>query len=233
MLFFTFRDSAADIGRPLIEFGPVDIAALRDQLSQETSDLWSLDQASREGLAQGRPGGAAYYYNFKPNFIRLLPLAQAEATGRIGVWRNIARALFDAVDRLVTREIAPLFPDCDILGVQLAELPPGETIAPHRDSGILALIHRLHGPISTNKAVDFTIADEPFSLHEGVLYELNNVVEHSVRNGGDTPRIHLLVDMIPHAVARASYYDNAGELAAALLKTGKKIAADRVVRSDG
>ncbi|THD36675.1 MAG: hypothetical protein E7773_06640 [Sphingomonas sp.] len=209
-----------DIGQSIVEHGPVDIRGLRDGLARVSSDFWHLDRASRAGLAGDRPGGAVYYYNDQPNFLARSALSEAEQTGRISVLRNAARPLFEAVEAIVRDHVAPRYPDCDVLRAQFAELPAGETISPHRDAGMLALIHRTHIPIATNDAVVFTIAEEDFRLEEGVLYELNNCVRHSVRNHGATDRVHLLVDMLPHAVGRAVYFDSAKELAVAMM-TGR------------
>ncbi|MDB5677400.1 aspartyl/asparaginyl beta-hydroxylase domain-containing protein [Sphingomonas bacterium] len=207
-----------DIGQPIIEHGAVDVRNLRDGLARVGPDFWRLDQASRVGLAGERPGGAVYYYNDQPIFLARAALNEAQQTGRVSVLRNAARPLFDAVDAIVRDHVAPLYPGCDVLRVQLAELPAGNTISPHRDVDMLALIHRTHIPIATNKAVAFTIADEDFFLGEGVLYELNNCARHAVRNDGDTDRVHLLVDMLPHSVGRAAYFDSAKELAVAMMK---------------
>ena len=207
-----------DIGQPIIEHGRVDIRSLRDSLAHVAPDFWHLDQASRVGLAGDRPGGAVYYYNDQPIFLARSALIEAQQTGRVSVLRNTSRPLFDAVDTIVRDHVAPLYPDCDVVRVQLAGLPAGEAISPHRDMDMLASIHRTHIPIATNHAVAFTIAGEDFFLREGVLYELNNCVRHAVRNDGDTDRIHLLVDMLPHSVGRAVYFDSAKDLAVAMMK---------------
>ena len=207
-----------DIGQPIIEHGPVDARHLRDGLALVGPDFWRLDQASRVGLAGERPGGAVYYYNEQPNFLLRSALSEARQTGHVSVLRNVARPLFNEVDAIVRDHVAPLYPDCDVLRVQLAELPAGEAISPHRDADMLALIHRTHIPVVTNDGVAFTIAGEDFFLGEGVLYELNNCVRHAVRNDGDTDRVHLLIDMLPYSVGRAVYYDLAKELAVAMMK---------------
>jgi hypothetical protein len=207
-----------DIGQPIIEHGRVDVRDLRNALELVGPDFWRLDQASRVGLAGDRPGGAVYYYNDQPIFLARSALDEARQTGLVSVLRNASRPLFDKVDAIVRDHVAPRYPDCDVLRVQLAALPAGQTISPHRDIDMLALIHRTHIPIATNDAVAFTIAGKDFFLGEGVLYELNNCVRHAVRNHGDTERVHLLVDMLPHSIGRAVYFDSAKELAVAMMK---------------
>ena len=83
--------------------------------------------------------------------------------------------------------------------VQLATLPSGEEISPHRDLGILARIHRLHIPIITAQGFIF-VRRKRYFLEPAHLYELNNGVMHSVVNKSEVERVHLLVDMLPEEV---------------------------------
>ena len=147
-----------DIGQAIVEHGRVDIGILRGKLAEVTADFWLLDRASRIGLAGDRPGGAVYFYNDQPNFLTRSALNEAKEAGEVSVPRSASRPLFAEIDRVVRECIAPLYEDCDVLRVQLAGLPAGEQIRPHRDFGILALIHRTHIPVMTNAAVAFTIA---------------------------------------------------------------------------
>jgi hypothetical protein len=206
-----------DIGVSLHELGPVDVRAVQAGLGELGAEFWERDRASRARFAGERPGDAVYFYNDEPSFARKSSFAEASATGRIQVLRNQSTPLFAEIDAVITGAVLPLFPACDVMRVQLAELPAGATIARHRDGDLLALIHRLHIPLTTNPEVVFTIADAEFRLIEGVLYELNNAVAHAVRNAGPTTRVHLLIDLIPHTVARADYCNSSQEFAARLL----------------
>lgn len=209
-----------DIGKPLIEYHAIDIAALRRGMLTQSAQFWERDQVSRTVFAGDRPGGAVYFYNDNPAFSRRAPLAEVAAAGTVSVLRNTAYPLFDMVDALISEHIVPLYPTCDVVRVQLAELPPGGTISRHHDADILAAMHRLHVPVTTNPKVAFIIDGQRFSLAEGVLYELNNVVEHAVHNGGDTIRVHLLVDMMPRALGKALYFDQAREMLMSMIETG-------------
>jgi len=124
---------------------------------------------------------------------------------------------------LIESEILPVIPDCDVMRVQLAELPPGQIIAPHKDVGILALIHRMHIPIITHHDVKFIIDNQLFVLEEGVLYDLNNAVMHSVVNKSLVNRFHLLVDLLPHSVAKARYFDDEEKMEKACLAFQNKV----------
>jgi hypothetical protein len=79
----------------------------------------------------------------------------------------------------------------------LVRLAPGGEIAEHRDMNFsLAHSHRVHLPVVTNDKVWFTVGSETLNIPEGEIYEINNRRMHSVRNGGDEARIHLILDYV-------------------------------------
>jgi hypothetical protein len=195
-----------DIGEPLIKYGATKISELREKVLLQPESFWEVDQLNRVALAGDRAGRAVFFYNDMPACVDRGTLQEAKA-GHVNVLRYANRPLFSEIQQLVDGDIKPHFAQCDIMRVQLAELPPGGTITPHRDVNILAAIHRLHVPLVTHKGVKFIIAGQRFFLEEGNLYDLNNVVLHSVENKSNVMRIHLLVDMIPHSIARACYHD--------------------------
>jgi len=76
-------------------------------------------------------------------------------------------------------------------------LLPGASIAEHRDMNFSqAHAHRVHVPIITNDQVWFTVGGETLNIPEGEIYEINNRRLHSVRNEGDEPRVHLVLDYV-------------------------------------
>jgi hypothetical protein len=205
-----------DIGKPLIAYGSVDIEDLRGKMLALPPAFWDMDAASRAKVAGGRPGRAVFLYNPMPPTVRRLMLAEARANGTVSVLRYPDRPLFDDIRALIDEQIQPLFPDCDPIWAQLAELPPGGVIEPHSDSHILAMVHRLHVPIVTHDKVTFMIDEGAFHLKADTLYDLNNVAVHAVTNESDVMRIHLLVDMMPHSIGRARYFDDLATMAAAV-----------------
>ena len=189
-----------DLGKPLIEYGAVDVSDILSKLPSLPEDYWVEDRASRVKLAGNRPGNAVFLYNDAPSFISRHTLPEAQS-GVVNVLRYPNKGLF---------------PDCDVMRVQLAELPPGQVISPHRDLGILAVIHRLHVPLVTHELVKFMIQRQFFNLKVGHLYDLNNAVVHGVENKSDVMRIHLMVDMLPRRLARAVYHDTEADMAKAV-----------------
>lgn len=84
-----------------------------------------------------------------------------------------------------------------------ANLPPNKKIPKHSDPGYyLSIVHRLHIPIFTNENCYFHLDDTTIHMEEGRLYEINNLMNHSVENKGDSDRVHLIVDIIPNSILR-------------------------------
>lgn len=82
--------------------------------------------------------------------------------------------------------------------VLLVNLPAGENIPEHMDSGAyLQIVHRNHIPVITNDQVMFGVGNSVVNMKENNLYEINNHKTHYVNNDGDTDRYHLIIDIIP------------------------------------
>ena len=207
-----------DLGKPIEVFGTVDITILREKMLAQPGSFWQCDRFNRASLAANRPGEAVFFFNDIPTCVNRNILRES-GSGFVNVLRYADRPLFPEVTALIERDILPSFPDCDMIRVQLAELPPGEAIEPHRDVGILTQVHRLHVPLVTHEGVKFFIQRQPFFLEEGRLYDLNNAVVHSVVNESDVMRVHLLVDLMPHSLARARYHETEDEMIAAVEKS--------------
>ena len=83
--------------------------------------------------------------------------------------------------------------------VLLVNLPAGESIPEHMDSGAyLQIVHRNHMPIITNDQVIFGVGNTVVNMKENNAYEINNHKTHYVNNDGDTDRYHLIIDIIPN-----------------------------------
>lgn len=81
-----------------------------------------------------------------------------------------------------------------IIAVRL--LPAGD-IPAHQDTGMsLTRSHRVHIPVTTNDRVLFRVGDETVNLRPGDLWEINNRRLHTVKNAGDTIRVHLIADYV-------------------------------------
>ena len=78
----------------------------------------------------------------------------------------------------------------------LTRLQPKSMIKTHKDRGELTQVsHRIHVPIVTNDKCLFTIEHDQKNLKAGEIWMIDNTDRfHSVENGGDEHRIHLIVD---------------------------------------
>jgi hypothetical protein len=78
-----------------------------------------------------------------------------------------------------------------------AKLMPGDSILPHIDKGCtFRASHRCHLPIKAPEGIEFQCANETYIPQEGVWFELNNCLQHSVSNIASSERLHLIVDVL-------------------------------------
>jgi hypothetical protein len=78
-----------------------------------------------------------------------------------------------------------------------ARLMPGDSILTHVDNGaIFRFSHRCHLPIMAPKGIEFQCGNETYIPQEGVWFELNNCLQHSVSNMASSERLHLIVDVL-------------------------------------
>jgi hypothetical protein len=91
---------------------------------------------------------------------------------------------------------------CPIRSVRLLRLPPGGVIAEHRDTyhGFEYGQLRLHVPVVTSDAVETYVRDRRWHWRPGDLWYADFGSLHSVRNGGESARVHLVIDVLvtPH-----------------------------------
>ncbi len=88
--------------------------------------------------------------------------------------------------------------DVTVQQAMLTRLRAGTVIPRHRDRGPLtAKTHRIHVPVITNTECIFKVGDESMNLDAGEIWVIDNVNRyHSVKNLGNTDRIHLIIDAI-------------------------------------
>lgn len=94
---------------------------------------------------------------------------------------------------------------CELQSVRLMRLAPGSVIKEHRDLDLSLEdgMVRLHVPITTNSEVEFRLSGDVVPLAEGECWYLPLAGPHSVRNGGERSRVHLVLDALPNAWLRA------------------------------
>jgi mannose-6-phosphate isomerase-like protein (cupin superfamily) len=85
---------------------------------------------------------------------------------------------------------------CPLKAVRLLSLGPGSRVREHCDEalGFEQGEVRLHIPVQTNPQVEFYCAGERLPMEEGGCYYVNVSLPHRVINGGDSERVHLVID---------------------------------------
>jgi hypothetical protein len=84
-----------------------------------------------------------------------------------------------------------------IQGVEVNMMVPGTEIKEHIDQHLYdAQTHRVHLVLCTNDDAYMICNGEQRHYDKGQCFIFNNKMPHSVQNKGDTPRIHLVVDLL-------------------------------------
>ncbi len=87
---------------------------------------------------------------------------------------------------------------CDKEAVRLLRLAPGSIIHEHRDRGLCYErgAFRLHIPLQTSEDVDFVVDNQRMNMRAGECWYANFDLPHSVKNRGELPRVHLVIDCV-------------------------------------
>jgi hypothetical protein len=168
----------------------VDPTALLKVLPEEGHDAWRLDTWRQQ------------YFKVHEDTFCIRAVCEMPSWGGVNASLVKDNLIYDPKLVFEVRNIAEkiaLDVGGSITMAALILLPAGCIVTPHVDGPPLDKIHRCHLPLKTNNETLFTIDEEEFQLEFGVVYEINNQLVHSVHNRGLTPRIHLLVDVLPNA----------------------------------
>lgn len=98
--------------------------------------------------------------------------------------------MFPSVKKLLTTF------QCTIKSVRLLNLAAGAVIKPHCDHELSFEQGeaRLHIPLITNPDVAFYVQDQRITMLPGECWYINANLRHHVTNGGETDRVHLVID---------------------------------------
>ncbi|MFC1681625.1 aspartyl/asparaginyl beta-hydroxylase domain-containing protein [Pseudomonadota bacterium] len=96
---------------------------------------------------------------------------------------------------------------CEKTRVRLMKLDSGAEIFEHRDPGFSW--HkgkiRVHIPIKTNGEVSFIVESEEVRMAAGEVWYCDFSRPHRLKNSGDEPRIHLVIDLIVNDWVRSLF----------------------------
>lgn len=105
----------------------------------------------------------------------------------------------------IFERVEQLRPDLEIFYTEINYILPGESIKPHKDNPgglnsafwFLGCACRIHVPLCTNDNAIMTSGNEAKHLPVGTVYEFHNNLIHHVKNEGHSPRVHLVMDLVP------------------------------------
>jgi hypothetical protein len=182
-----------------------DVAALRAAVlalpeadwgeeAQRASNAWLAGRSSN--LNQFKPGTASIHLVFSSQ--------SGGAVYEFPWYRERFAALMDPLlRRLLGDDVR------NVIRLQLARMPAGASIKRHVDKGgYSADGHRVHVVLASTPPVEFHVCEGAtclgLHLEEGLVFELNNRLEHYVDNRGAAPRVHLVVDVAEGARERTA-----------------------------
>lgn len=172
------------------------VAALKEYVLKMPMEDWGEESQTRSNAWLS--GRAKNLNQFKPGVlsIHLIFSDQDGKTVFEFPWYNsrFAKLLNPILTRLLGADMQK------IIRLQFALMPAGTHIKRHVDKGgYSADGHRIHLVVATNDGVMFKVCDNtvciPLILEEGLVFELNNRLDHFVNNNGTSPRVHLVIDV--------------------------------------
>ena len=175
------------IDAPIRALGQVDCSALVERVLAVDESAWWAD-ARRQDDYEVHAQTQSIILVFFTGWPRV---EVAHAAG----WDHFSDVAVPIMQQLVARHYPP---GGMVLRAVLARLPAGCAIDAHVDRHpSFSVGHRIHVPLVTNPRVRFMVGEEDIRPQPGHAFELNNAVPHSVRNDGDTARIHFIFDYSP------------------------------------
>ena len=134
--------------------------------------------------------------------------ADNENSQRVGKWGHYRPTKY--ADKLPTfKAVLDAF-NCEAGRVRIMKLMPGSIIREHRDTYDEVSDYafgqvRLHIPVVTNDKVVFTVDGKNIKMKAGRLYYVNFSKKHYVRNDGNEPRTHFVLDLKVNDSLRAIF----------------------------
>lgn len=168
----------------LFKLGTVDVKVIEEEVLNLTQEQW-VEWDLRQNRYKVHSATESY------------PLMFSEY-GEDPKTYNIESPLWNASQHLISK--LESFYNRKIGAAVYVKLKPRTNIIPHTDGGWFNNTHRVHVPIVTDKRILFSLEGKKFHLERGVIYELNNLVEHGVENPTDVARVHLMIDILPDRV---------------------------------
>ena len=169
--------------RELGDLAPEAVASITNMLSP-SEHMWAAD-ATR--FSTDFPQAEHIVLRFPDNY----PLSHTPASYRPG-WGEWESLLTPIIEQAAAAMRIGRF---DTAKIMFTRLHPGGRIARHVDENPSSAVpHKIHVPVITHPKAILHVEDTPYHLEVGHVYELNNLLPHSVENGSEVGRVHLIFD---------------------------------------
>lgn len=166
--------------------GEVDISELKAAILAVPEDIWNAENESKPNRFDALDSTRHIVFRFVSDF------SDWQCSYDRPVW-EVWRPLIAPL--LLKATAGYGYARGEYPRVMLARMSPGGEIQPHRDANRAAKWpHKIHIPLQTNPNVTFFVEGLGYHFTEGEAVEVNNMAVHSVRNDGDTDRIHLIFE---------------------------------------
>jgi len=172
------------------------VTVLRDYVLSMPAEAWQEEEQRKTNAWLA--GRSSNLNEFKPgtSSIHLLFSDQSgDTVFEFPWWKyRFGRLINPILDRILGADKA------NVIRLQLALMPGGTHIKAHIDKGGYSSEgHRIHVVVASSPEVSFHVCEVetcvPLHVEEGLVFELNNRLRHYVHNDGETPRVHLVVDV--------------------------------------
>ena len=210
-----FPLTARSMDALLIEHDAVDIRLLREYVDKLPKDAFTQNAQRDNAFLDGRTKNQQA---IKPG-VDTMHLIFSDRSGEeiflFPYWEKFRPYVTPLLTSLFTRQLGVEDPTKHIVRLQIAVMNAGAMIHTHVDSGPWATRnHRFHIPIVVPPEMDAAqlIISPPgmdevaVTLVEGRPFEINNAVEHTVRNHASSWRIHLLVDFSENEIPNSNLH---------------------------
>ncbi|MGL5839526.1 MAG: aspartyl/asparaginyl beta-hydroxylase domain-containing protein [Sphingorhabdus sp.] len=162
--------------------------ALADRVASLTHEQWRADRLRQELFSNVHADTETLVLLFCDGW------PEVDVEKRAG-WALLADVALPVMNHIVRNHYTK---GGVVLRAMVAKLKPGGHIARHYDAHpSFAAAHRIHVPLVTNEAVKFWIDDVQFRFDAGFGYEINNLLNHEVKNDWDSDRVHFIFDYAP------------------------------------
>ena len=167
----------------------VDIANIKS-IVQGFEDEWNLDVSRQETFENHKLTKTFFLSDYPLEWKIGDPYAGSIRDPESDLWKSIEPIVL-FLENLYNGRVGR---------VMLPKLMAHGNIQKHVDAGdYLDVVRRHHIPIVTHESVMFGVDGRSLNMKEGELWEINNMLPHSVENPSDIDRVHLMIDIIPQA----------------------------------